>query len=409
MSVRTPDPNPGWLSEFALDETRGRVPILYVEAVPVRLDPPGQVEPLGVLLRGSSTTGELTRTILAVPGVQSARVHIGASLRSGLARSDPAQTASVTLSSAHDLTGSQAQGIQYLVALAVSGLSPDEVAVIDLNKGILAGPGVANAEQAGVKAETQEAQLEQKILRLLEARTGTRVEPGRTLLFLDEIQAALPAGPLFRLPGDELGQLEGGVVVVGREVRRVGEGDLDPEVVTPRLDVDRAQEFGGAGEGTGRPDDVVHGVVSEVVEQSTERDPGEHVVEGVRSDRVVGLVDVPGADTIPVDLGEPGLEGAHPGGPAGGEPQVTGWLELARLYPSGLTIRAKLDTGARTSSLNATHATRFFRGDEAWVRFDVTNARGRTSTFERPAANARSGAGIRMLTLGMSPLRHSFS
>jgi flagellar M-ring protein FliF len=94
--------------------------------------------------------GELTRTILAVPGIQSARVHIGASLRSGFARSDPAQTASVTLSSAHNLTSSQAQGIQYLVALAVSGLSPDEVAVIDLNKGILAGPGVASAERSGV-------------------------------------------------------------------------------------------------------------------------------------------------------------------------------------------------------------------------------------------------------------------
>jgi flagellar M-ring protein FliF len=95
--------------------------------------------------------GELTRTILAVPGIQSARVHIGASLRSGFARSDPAQTASVTLSSAHNLTSSQAQGIQYLVALAVSGLSPDEVAVIDLNKGILAGPGVASAERSGVR------------------------------------------------------------------------------------------------------------------------------------------------------------------------------------------------------------------------------------------------------------------
>ena len=116
--------------------------------------------------------GELTRTILAVPGIKSARVHIGASLRSGFARSDPAQTASVTLSSAHDLTNSQAQGIQYLVALAVSGLSPDEVAVIDLNKGILAGPGAASTEQSGVAAETQESQLEQKVLRLLEARVG---------------------------------------------------------------------------------------------------------------------------------------------------------------------------------------------------------------------------------------------
>ncbi|MFH1516321.1 MAG: flagellar M-ring protein FliF C-terminal domain-containing protein, partial [Pseudomonadota bacterium] len=82
------------------------------------------------------------------------------------------QTASVTLASTHDLSGSQAQAIQYLVALAVSGLNPDEVAVIDSQKGILAGPGIASANQPNAKAETQEALLEQKILRLLEARVG---------------------------------------------------------------------------------------------------------------------------------------------------------------------------------------------------------------------------------------------
>ncbi len=116
--------------------------------------------------------GELSRTILAIPGVQSVRVHIGASLRSGFARSEPKQTASVTFAASRDLSGGQAQAIQYLVALAVSGLSPDEVAVIDSRKGILAGPGINSAEQPGVKAETQEGALEQKILRLLEARVG---------------------------------------------------------------------------------------------------------------------------------------------------------------------------------------------------------------------------------------------
>tara|TARA_R110000787_G_scaffold4726_9_gene17923 strand:- start:32658 stop:34175 length:1518 start_codon:yes stop_codon:yes gene_type:complete len=116
--------------------------------------------------------GELTRTILAIPGVQSVRVHIGASLRSGFARSEPKQTASVTLAASRDLSGGQAQAIQYLVALAVSGLNPDEVAVIDSQKGILAGPGVASANQPNAKAETQAALLEQKILRLLEARVG---------------------------------------------------------------------------------------------------------------------------------------------------------------------------------------------------------------------------------------------
>ena len=80
MSVRTPDPNPGWLPDFALDETRARVPILYVEAVPVRIDPLGQVESIGVLLRGSATTGAITRTLV------SGRVLHGESVREALLR-----------------------------------------------------------------------------------------------------------------------------------------------------------------------------------------------------------------------------------------------------------------------------------------------------------------------------------
>lgn len=80
MTVRTPDPNPGWLSEFQLDETRSRVPILYVEAVPVRLDAYGRLEQLGVLLRGNSRTGEMTRTLV------SGRVMHNESLREALVR-----------------------------------------------------------------------------------------------------------------------------------------------------------------------------------------------------------------------------------------------------------------------------------------------------------------------------------
>lgn len=79
-SVRTPDPNPGWLSEFALAETRGRVPMLYVEAIPVRMDDLGRVEEIGVLLRGSATTGELARSFVA------GRVLHGESVRSALMR-----------------------------------------------------------------------------------------------------------------------------------------------------------------------------------------------------------------------------------------------------------------------------------------------------------------------------------
>ena len=116
--------------------------------------------------------GELTRTILTTPGVDSARVHIGANLRSGFSRSQPTPTASVTLSSARRLSMGQAEAIQYLVALAVSGLNPEDVVVIDPRHGILAGPNTESAEPPGVMAEDQAGALEQKIKRLLFARLG---------------------------------------------------------------------------------------------------------------------------------------------------------------------------------------------------------------------------------------------
>jgi hypothetical protein len=79
-SLRTPDPNPGWLSEYALAETRSRVPILYVEAVPARVDTLGQIEHVGVLLRTSAATAEITRTLV------SGRVLHGESIRDALQR-----------------------------------------------------------------------------------------------------------------------------------------------------------------------------------------------------------------------------------------------------------------------------------------------------------------------------------
>ncbi len=116
--------------------------------------------------------GELTRTILTTPGVDSARVHIGANLRSGFSRSQPTPTASVTLSSTRRLSPSQAEAVQYLVALAVSGLNPEDVVVIDPRHGILAGPNTDTVEPPAMMAADQAGALEQKIKRLLFARLG---------------------------------------------------------------------------------------------------------------------------------------------------------------------------------------------------------------------------------------------
>jgi ADP-ribose pyrophosphatase YjhB (NUDIX family) len=79
MSVRTPDPNSGWLSDSELAEVRQRLPLLYVEAVPVRVDGLGQVVEVGVLLRVGSS-GTITRTLV------SGRVMYGETLRDALFR-----------------------------------------------------------------------------------------------------------------------------------------------------------------------------------------------------------------------------------------------------------------------------------------------------------------------------------
>ena len=63
---------------------------------------------------------------------------------------------------------------------------------------------------------------------------------------------------------------------------------------------------------------------------------------------------------------------------------VVGFTETVRLYPGDLLIRAKIDTGARTSSLHAEDILSFERNGRLWVKFHVTNRDNRTLTFERP-------------------------
>jgi hypothetical protein len=63
--------------------------------------------------------------------------------------------------------------------------------------------------------------------------------------------------------------------------------------------------------------------------------------------------------------------------------QVVGWLENVCIYPGDLIIRAKLDTGARNSSLNASHITEFGRNGKQWVRFTVISRYGNTATIEK--------------------------
>lgn len=52
---------------------------------------------------------------------------------------------------------------------------------------------------------------------------------------------------------------------------------------------------------------------------------------------------------------------------------ILGWVENVLLTEPGFRLRAKLDSGAQTSSLDARILKRFRRNGKRWVRFAVTN------------------------------------
>lgn len=113
--------------------------------------------------------GELARTIVANPQIAMARVHI-ASTGSNPFQRGVTPKASVSLTPAGSgITAAQAKSVRYLVASAVAGLSPDDVAVIDAN-GALVGqtdeiiPAIGGDDKAQV--------LRDRVQRLLEARVG---------------------------------------------------------------------------------------------------------------------------------------------------------------------------------------------------------------------------------------------
>ena len=78
MSIRTETAH-SWLSQDELDGVRDRVPMVYVDAVPVRVDHLGRVDRVGLLLR-SRPDGSISRALV------SGRVLYGETLRDALWR-----------------------------------------------------------------------------------------------------------------------------------------------------------------------------------------------------------------------------------------------------------------------------------------------------------------------------------
>jgi len=112
--------------------------------------------------------GELARTIVSHPAISSARVHI-ASTGSNPFQRDVRPSASVMINAANgEITGKHAHALKFLVASAISGLSPEDVTVVDSTGGLIGGAEEAPTNATDTRAET----MRQSVERLLEARVG---------------------------------------------------------------------------------------------------------------------------------------------------------------------------------------------------------------------------------------------
>ena len=123
--------------------------------------------------------GELAKTISAIDGVNSAKVHLVIPEDDLFVSDEVAASASVLLiATGSPISSSQVQAITNLVASSVEGLSPERVSITDQRGRVLAAPG-AGAGSMGIESDDRlrtsrqfEAALESDIEELLSTVVG---------------------------------------------------------------------------------------------------------------------------------------------------------------------------------------------------------------------------------------------
>lgn len=64
--------------------------------------------------------------------------------------------------------------------------------------------------------------------------------------------------------------------------------------------------------------------------------------------------------------------------------EAVGWVENAKVYPGGIMVKAKVDTGAKTSSLDCECITPIKINGKNWVSFSVKNHKGDIVFLKKP-------------------------
>ena len=71
-------------------------------------------------------------------------------------------------------------------------------------------------------------------------------------------------------------------------------------------------------------------------------------------------------------------------GVAANDLMIMGWIENAELEDTGIRLKAKLDTGAKSSSLDVLDYEIFEKDGDDWVRFTVSDRKKTKKVLERP-------------------------
>ena len=114
--------------------------------------------------------GELARTILANPLIRGARVHIAQAPSKPFQGEQRAKASVLVSTAAGGFPVDQARALRHLVAAAVPGMVPEDVAIIDAVAGLL--PGEDDSLRPDAAGDARAAELRRNVERLLEARVG---------------------------------------------------------------------------------------------------------------------------------------------------------------------------------------------------------------------------------------------
>jgi len=136
--------------------------------------------------------GELSRTIDRIDGVESSRIHIVMPAKSLFIEEETPATASVSLKlrSGRWLSKDQVQAIVHLVSSSISGLSPENITIVDNYGKMLSGTkdnsgtGQVGSDQLGLQ-EKMEKSLENRIQTMLETALGAGKAIARVSCALD--------------------------------------------------------------------------------------------------------------------------------------------------------------------------------------------------------------------------------